>query len=533
MLSILAGLSVLVTPAQAQDQAAPAEEAPPKPEVTFSLDGYYRARVHHFNGMFDPEAWDNEPGAGRYTQQRLRLQPVVAYGDLAKFTMMADIMDDTLWGDNTGLAQTPLFAETPTDATLAGVAGAPINVKRAWVETKLPVGILRVGRQGSHWGMGILANGGDGFDDTFGENHGGTTFDRVLFATRPISLVQGIRGKEDPGIPLTAIFAIDRLVEDPLEQYYGYQCDPDVDDDDARCDADDDHDYTEPREASDRPANWWTENDDDVLEFVYGLLYRGMDLEWNGEPAELQLGGYAVNRRQVETGSNVWILDAYGKLNYRSIYAEFEALTIQGDSSAITLPGSVNYGDGDPLAKTAAISSYVARVGYTTDPFGAILETGFASGDENASDERFTGRALNPDYNVGLLLYEELIARVSAYTWSEAARGLWSGGGVYNSRYLFPTLRYSPAKDWSVTGGFLVAFPHKPDGAVILTDEDAESPILGWEANMAVKGRLNDVVLLSVEGGYAQLSDRLPWENVGVTIDGRAWTIQSRIAYEF
>ena len=122
---------------------------------------------------------------------------------------------------------------------------------------------------------------------------------------------------------------------------------------------------------------------------------------------------------------------------------------------------------------------------------------------------------------------------MSAYTWSEAARGLWSGGGVYNSRYLFPTLRYSPAKDWSVTGGFLVAFPHKPDGAVILTDEDAESPILGWEANMAVKGRLNDVVLLSLEGGYAQLSDRLPWENVGVTIDGRAWTIQSRIAYEF
>ena len=32
----------------------------------------------------------------------------------------------------------------------------------------------------------FFANHGNGFDDTFGENHTGATFDRIMFATKPI-----------------------------------------------------------------------------------------------------------------------------------------------------------------------------------------------------------------------------------------------------------------------------------------------------------------------------------------------------------
>lgn len=507
-------------------------------DLEFSLEGYYRVRVHHFNGLYDPESWTNEPGTGRYTQQRLRLQPTFNYQDRAKFIMQADIFDDTLWGDNTGLASTALFAEIPTSVGINGQPGAAFTMKRAWMEFKLPVGTMRVGRQGSHWGMGILANGGDGFDDTWGENHSGTTFDRVLFATKPISVVQGLRGKDDPNIPLFALFAVDRLVEDPLVQYYGYKCDPDDPDDDPRCAPDEDHGYSESRETGDRPDNWWTEHDDDVVEFVYGVLYRGESLQWGKHKADLTLGGYVVNRRQLETQSNAWILDMTGRLDYRWLYSEFEVLTIRGCSEALALPGEASdcsaYGQppGD-LAKTPRVPAAVGRVGYQSQKLAVTMEGGFASGDDNPADAVFTGRPMNSDYNVGLLLYEELLSRVSALRWTETGRGLWSNGGVYNSTYVFPNVRYTPIPNWHLQGAFLVAFPHKPDGAVILTDDDADSRILGWEADLALKSRWHDHVLFSLEGGLAQLSDRIPYQDLGLTKDGRVWTVQSRVAYEF
>ena len=92
------------------------------------------------------------------------------------------------------------------------------------MEFDIPVGKVRVGRQPSQWGLGILGNDGNGFDDLFGENHGGSTFDRVLFATRPLAIVEKAMGKADSGTPLFFAVAVDRLVEDPLNEYYGYKC---------------------------------------------------------------------------------------------------------------------------------------------------------------------------------------------------------------------------------------------------------------------------------------------------------------------
>ncbi|MCB9763152.1 MAG: hypothetical protein H6739_25470 [Alphaproteobacteria bacterium] len=524
---LLLGL-LTASPSLAQDE--PEEKIP----LDFSLEGYYRVRLHHFNGLYDPDftGWENEPGTGRYTQQRLRLEPTVAYKDLAKFTFQADLFNDVLFGDNEDLASTALFAEQPSMTGLDGQPTAPFTMRRAWMEFNAKVGVVRVGRQPSHWGLGVLANDGNGFRNTWGEAHGGATFDRFLFATRPIAVVQGITKKEGPDIPLFVIFAVDRLVEDPLTQYYGYKCSDDPEDTDhADCEDDEDHSYTEARNTAARAPNWWTEHEDDVIEFVYAVLYKGEGLDLAGAPADLTAGFYAVNRRQLETSSNVWILDAYAKLDHRNIYFEGEGVTILGHSSAITLPDPSN--EADPLAKTPKIWNAVGRLGYELDKVGVIFESGFASGDDNVSDEVFTGRPINPDYNVGLILYEEVISRVSAARWTASGRGLWSNGGVYNSVYTFPSVRVTPLDNVDVIAAFLVAWPHKPDGAVIRLDEDAESNILGWEADLAVKARLHEHVLLSFEGGYARVTDRLPTADVGLAMNDRVWTIQARAAYEF
>jgi hypothetical protein len=226
------------------------------------------------------------------------------------------------------------------------------------------------------------------------------------------------------------------------------------------------------------------------------------------------------------------------------VIAQFEGLNIRGHTSAITLPGAYNpYGAvDDPLYKDADIWGYVGRLGWENDLLTAIVEHGYASGDGNVTDADFTGRPLHPDHNVGLLLYEEILARVTAATWTDAAEGLWSKGGVYNSRYLFPQVTVRPMENTEVIGGWLVAWPDEPDGSRILyakgeTDTPANvkatAETLGWEADLAVKHRWREHMLFSLEVGYASITDRIPVDKAGLDPSGRYFTLQSRVAYEF
>jgi uncharacterized protein (TIGR04551 family) len=53
-----------------------------------------------------------------------------------------------------------------------------VRVKRVYGEYMTPVGMLRFGRQPNHWGLGILANAGDGHDSDWQ-----STVDRIMFTT--------------------------------------------------------------------------------------------------------------------------------------------------------------------------------------------------------------------------------------------------------------------------------------------------------------------------------------------------------------
>ncbi len=517
----------------------------------FKLDGYYRVRANVFSDMFPGQT---QPGT--YMTHKIRLQPELNFEDRAKAFIMIDALDGVVWGDNASLASTSLFAGDPSLTGIDGQEVAAVQVKRAWMEFKIPLGLFRVGRQASHWGMGLLANGGDGFDDTFGENKYGATYDRVIFATRPISIAQTIMGKRDSNIPFIIAVGVDRLVEDPLLQYYGYGCTLGSDttgEEDARCEDTDEHGVSEERDATRRTDEWWVDPEDDVWEMIYVARYAGEDLKIGKQRADITAGIYVVNRMQVETSSNVLIVDGYVKGELAGVYVEGEVLHIGGDTRAITLQN----GDpdaADPLYKKADIWGYVARAGYQTEVWSAGFEHGYASGDSNVTDAAFTGRPINPDHNVGLLLYEEILARVSATTWSDDARGLWSNGGVTNSRYIFPTVRLRPLKNWEIIGGFLTAWPDKPDGVRMLcTAEEATNPELqcgtsraasadlGWEADLAVKHKWADHINFSLEGGFAHVSDRVPLKSAGLGYFvnsagqevGNFWTVQSRIAYEF
>lgn len=517
-----------------------------KEDFKVDVEGYFRARGHLFSGLFD-----GQEGVGTYMTQRLRLNTQLNWKDIAKLNVGVQALDDVVWGDNADNASTPLFAERPSDTGIDGTETANIKVFRAWAELKIPVGILRIGRQSSHWGLGLLANHGDGFDDDFGENHYGNSFDRFLFATNPVAIANAIRGG-GPAIPLTVAVAVDRLVEDPLTQYYGYRCEPGlvqgVDDDyDPRCDADGDgrtdldHGYNDDREGNQRPADWWADPKDDVWEMVYVVSYKGEDLDWFGGSDDLTIGAYVIHRMQKETSSSVVVADLFVDAKIHGFIGQFEGVGIWGKTRGIVFPDSSL---DDPLQKKASIAGYVGRFGYETRQWKLMAEAGYASGDSYVSDELFTGRSLHPDYNVGLVLYEEVISRVTQSFWGESGRGLWSKGGVYNSHYIFPRAYAMPLPNWEIIGGFLMAWPDRPDGAIIRCTEaelekfdcalaDATAGPLGWEIDLAVKHRWNDRLLFSLEGGFAKATDRLALQTAGLDPSGNFFSLQTRLAWEF
>ena len=114
---------------------------------------------------------------------RLRYQPTFLVSPSLKFAATFDVLDNLVLGS------TPDFSIDRPDTPLAAfsTAQAPpgegfqfqesIRVKELYGEWKLLGAPLRFGRMKSHWGLGMLANGGDEWDDDFGDY-----VDRVMIA---------------------------------------------------------------------------------------------------------------------------------------------------------------------------------------------------------------------------------------------------------------------------------------------------------------------------------------------------------------
>ena len=532
----------------------------------FHLDisGYFRTRGYVFGAKLSDGAgvtgglYGNQDTSGRYMTMRLRTGFKFDLKDTASLNVHVQALDNVVWGDNGGISSVALFGEQPSTTRIDGLEAPPIEVFRAWTEVKTPVGIVRVGRQSSHWGLGLLANHGDGFDDDFGENHYGNQFDRFLFGTNPVKIVQTFTKKnETKEIPLTLAIAVDRLVEDPLQQYYGVKCSPGIvqaDDPDRynpACDRNADgvtdleHDYIEDRLAADRTGDWWADQNDDVWEMVYALIYRGQGINLFGQKGDLTAGSYVIHRLQQETDSNVAVVDFYLDGQVSGFGLQFEGVGILGNTRALKLPDSTQ---ADPLAKKASIYGYAARVFYGQPHWKVLFESGLATGDNQVNDASFTGRSLHPDYNVGLLIYEEVLSRVTDAFWGGPAPGLRSKGGVYDSHYVFPRVYAYPVRNMEVIAGALLAFPDRADGAILrctAKDQavdgcafaDATKSMLGQEFDFALKYRLENHFLLSLETAYAHVTDRVALAAGGLKTNekgfGNYWTFQSRMAFEF
>ncbi|MCO4772923.1 MAG: hypothetical protein KDA24_23020 [Deltaproteobacteria bacterium] len=547
-----------------------AAQAPPK--VEFEMDGYWRTRAHAFFNLFDKQfpkdggrnvdvyyledpssipqefvdGWNTNhlnytqrelqqgycysypaqcrqaikhPDRTHWISQRARFEPIVKFGDRIKLQATIDVLDNVIWGDNENLAQTPLFAEVPSNTTPDGTVTDAIFIRRLWVEWTTAFGLVRIGRQPSHWGLGILAHDGNGFKNDFGDSYDGATFDRIVFATRPISVVRGLASTfgnapapDASKDPFILAFAFDKLVNSAPTTFRKQLTDDEtLSDENAEGDA-----------FIRRSPIWLSDAGDDVWETVLALMFRKENWELGKEKKEvmdLTVGFYLIHRWQAASNSKAWIPDLYVNWKFRGFFVQGEAYWIVGNTEAIA----------PTIDKTtqADLFGTVWRAGYENPAFTGLFEVGHASGDDviiTSENDVFSGRPLHSDFNVGLILYEQMLAQrtVEKFVGDPDTQGLWSNGGVYNSTYINPRFKFRPGDITEFRLGLLAAWADEVDGAVIptLDREDGtnerddgnitESKFLGFEVDVGVHFTWAEGhIMLSFEGGYMRAGPRL------------------------
>lgn len=295
-------------------------------------------------------------------------------------------------------------------------------LRELWLQVPLGIGVLRVGRMPSQWGMGLLANGGDEDASPFNDVTHGDIVNRVVAIIRPFQPFK--LGRVSRALHL--VVGADLVERDELTH----------------------------REDGDR-----------AWQVVGAVLWR--------EEA-LDLGVY-VAHRDLERDNGATIkataVDAYarwrGQVNERfKLEAAFEGAAIVGETDEFRFEGAPKMVD---IRQFGA----VARATLTDQggPMDYRLELGFASGDNDAQDGTLRAFRFDPAYKASMILFDEVLGRSSARGYDRVTDPGLSGtpppgiersptqGAVTNAVYLAPVVGATGLNGYlRGTLGALVAF---------------------------------------------------------------------------
>lgn len=402
----------------------------------FTMHGEYEIRYRAMTDLrLEPPQGRPDLGSlgqSHYVVHWMRLSPRLTFKDKVAIVGQIDVPRGLVIGDTTtlvGAARDPLAEHQWLTA----------HPRYLYLEFDSPIGLVRAGQQGSHWGMGILANDGD-HGTLFGDYGRGSLVERAMLATSPM-------GKDGP---LVVALAGDLVFEDNTADL--------VDNEDLA---------------------------------VQGVLA----VRWRMKQAEL--GVYGVLRSQSRESASIdertsfteelfaGIVDVTGKWNAR---VPGSNVFVFGEAEAAMIAGSTTFGRGvyGPIAASGSereaesVRSFGAAVrlgaarkkGRGLGEFGDVvvqLEWGYASGDADPYDgvsRRFT---FDPNHNVGLVLFDQVLAWKTARAATLAgdpslvrrpAPGLQflpSNGGIFGATYLNPTAVVRPKRWLDLKAGVVIA----------------------------------------------------------------------------
>jgi len=319
--------------------------------------------------------------------------------------------------------------------------------------------------------------------------------------------------------------------------------------------------------------------EDDVWETTMVLAWNDPDFNMQVNARdELTAGLVMVHRGQAHTSSEIYIGDIFFRLRWSAfgrrapqIYSEGELYTIQGRTNGVALTGDF-CGDADdetaagcteadgsvtPLGRTATpiganIWGGALRIG-VDDPLWAVtFESGFSTGQAGSpiGATTLTQRPNNMNYQVGLLLFPVVLNVRTANSY--AASALWSNGGVWNSIYMLPQVRFRPLGHTGgveLIGQFMVAWAdqlndvlrnQRADGSTSCSLSD--DCFLGWELDLALKLSWgpndemrwsNEFAIAGVGPALGAGGDPLDFSTGNRLTEEIMWTLQTRIAFVF
>jgi uncharacterized protein (TIGR04551 family) len=425
----------------------------------FTLDGYFRVRPDLFykfdlgkaraRALFPTRSDRENTQAG--ANMRVRLEPTFNVSEEVRLKLQMDVLDNILMGSTPDSALAngrdvfSLFSESQSSPPVGRVLRDSIAVKRAYGEVSTPVGILRFGRMGSQWGLGVMHNDGNCLDCDFGDN-----VDRIQFVTEPL-----------PGFYVTPMLDFssegvtsDPVTGDPQRETFDYT------------QADDSQSYVLAiaRRDTDQQIHDKLENNQGVLNYGLHFTYRTQRWEDVGNSGS--------------EGNAAGFVPRAGKLYMPDLWLRYEERMFRIEAELAAVGGSIgnralNVDDANIPAQNQSLR--VLQFGGVVQGEYKILngnlhlglDLGFASGDKQpgfgnyqrgrvvneggdqvdgpqyhcdaggCSDNAIRNFRFNRAYRVDLILWRELL------------------GGLTDAVYIKPSVKYSLADGFDIFGGVI------------------------------------------------------------------------------
>ena len=460
----IAALLTSTSIALAQPEPEPWSDADPREEPTRWEFGDYGIRTtaeYRANWIYiRPVALNstNQRNAS-WLEHRLRWDTSVDYDEKVRLVLSIDGIDGTVWGDNGAYGGNPsknagvraaasnpnnakptivyLGSGDPTNPDSYGYGYAPndyFKLRRAYGEVMLPVGMLRIGRQPTTDGSGVLVASGDGRTNRFGYSYIGDSTDRILFATKPLEGLKPAAERDKSrtrGLFLITMY--DRVATDEL-RIFG----------------------------------------DDMHSAAVVLRYRAPNPA-RRQTFEVQTA-YA-HRWESEYDTNINVFNARVIARSGKLSAAAEGAHVRGATREVS--EALALINADPIVRQK-VDQWGARgaVRWDEPAWTAYFEVDFATGDRNPNPGTdLTQLYFAEDANVGLLMFERILAFESARSQAAGVEILKLVGAptfpvetvntesaFTNALAFFPQFDFRPKDNLLLRGGVLAAWA--PSGLV-------------------------------------------------------------------
>jgi len=196
-------------------------------------------------------------------------------------------------------------------------------------------------------------------------------------------------------------------------------------------------------------------------------------------------------------------------------------------NSSIEIEGGIFTGNIDYIPNFGNFSRYkvfawniAGRAKFETGLIRLILDAGYSSGDENPGDKTIKSIPMHPDYNIGFILYEDVVARYTGNIARELENSsgtkadfFASKGGVFGSYYIMPTIGFFPFESIGAYISNLWAFSNSlffidPRSGQQFFGRDAKKGLLGTEIDFGLRVGTENIEF-GTEIGYLILGKSL------------------------